>query len=82
MTLTQPKRSKQVTGAGKGLNDTYFKKKRRKTFQLPSSKMVSHTDTKGHSGSKVFGYIRALIFKYSCTTFNLVRFLQFININI
>ena len=49
-----PKYSQQVTGAGTGIHSP-VKKKRRKTTQMSSSKIISGTDAKGQSGSKVTG---------------------------
>ena len=50
-----PKYSQQVTGAGTGIHGPDVKKKRRKTTQMSSSKIISGTDAKGQSGSKVTG---------------------------
>ena len=49
------KQSQLVTGAGTGVNGPHVKKKRRKTTQMSSSKIISGTDAKGQSGSKVTG---------------------------
>ena len=49
------KQSQLVTGAETGLNDPHVKKKRRKTTQISSSKIISGMDAKGQSGSKVTG---------------------------
>ena len=50
-----PKYSQQVSGAGTGVHGPDVKKKRRKTTQMTSSKIISGTDAKGQSGSKVTG---------------------------
>ena len=50
-----PKYSQQVTGAETGIHGPDVKKKRRKTTQMSSSKIISGTDAKGQSGSKVTG---------------------------
>ena len=50
-----PKYSQQVTGAGTGIHGPDVKKKKRKTTHMSSSKIISGTDAKGQSGSKVTG---------------------------